>query len=205
MLRKTFLLATLVRHSYLTCFLSMFVRHSYLTLLWDATDHAHTSSANAKITAATQISPTDTSFANRHYNCGDTDHSHKHLLCKRQNNCGDADHSRTHLLRKRHKCGDTDHSHRHLLCKREKKLRRHRSVPQRRALGWTRRRLRTVADGCERLRTVAGPDCRRRLLRACKNRKFPSVFDNFRSFSTPRSPDRHRWLIRACKKFSLNF
>ena len=80
----------------------------------------------------------------RRYNCGDTDHSHWHLLCKRQYNCGDTDYSHWHLLCKRqYNCGDTDHSHWHLLCKRQYNC------------GDTdhRRRLRTVADGCRRLRS----------------------------------------------------
>ena len=52
------------------------------------------------------------------YNCGDTDHSHRHLLCRHQNNCGDTDHSHRHLLCKgQYNCGDADHSHRHLLCR----------------------------------------------------------------------------------------
>ena len=112
------------------------------------------------------------------YNCGDTDHSHWHLFCKHQNNCGATDHSHRHLsckhqyncgatehshrhLRCKHQynCGDTDRSHRHLRCKHQYKcgdtsqldtlsgsLQVH--SPLWRALRRTRKRLRSLANGC---------------------------------------------------------
>ena len=53
-------------------------------------------------------------------NCGDTDLSHRHLLCKCQYNSGDTDLSHRHLLCKlQYNYGDTDMSRRHFLCKRQ--------------------------------------------------------------------------------------
>ena len=95
----TILCDSLVDHSYLTLF------EENLPKIFPDTDtssanakitaapqitHTDTSSANAKITAVTQITHTDTSSANANPTAAKqishTDTSH--LLCKRQNNCG---------------------------------------------------------------------------------------------------------------------
>ena len=116
------------------------------------------------------------------YNCGDTDHSHRHLLCRHQYNCGDTDPSHRHLLCKhqykygdtahshrqllckhQYNCGDTDHSHWHLVCKYQYNCGDTTQLdtvsgplqtrsPLWRALRHYRKRLRTLANGCERLR-----------------------------------------------------
>ena len=87
----------------------------------------------------------------------------RHFLCKCRYNCGTTDHSHWHVLRKRH-CTyrSTDQSHRHLPCNRHnicgdasQLVTFSRPFP---AVPWSalrhyRKRLRTVANGCERLRT----------------------------------------------------
>ena len=138
----------------MTVLLDTFAGRSYLALLWEAlTWHC-----------CRTLSLDTLTWHSCRTLLVDTDHSHRHLLCKRQNNCGATDHSHRHLLCKcQNNCGATDHSHRHLLCKR----RNNRGVasqvgtlsgplhsPLWRALRRTCRWLRTVADGCGRLRTV---------------------------------------------------
>ena len=133
------------------------------------------------MTAATQISH----ICKRQYNCGDTDRSHRHLLCKCRYNYGDTDHSHRQFLYKRqyncdgtnqshrhllckcqYNCGDTDHPHRHFLCKCQYNCgdngstsHAFRTTPD--ALATVESLTadtQTVADGCERLRTVAHTD-----------------------------------------------
>ena len=105
-----------------------------------------------------------------HYNCGDTDHSHRHLLCRHQYNCGDKDMSHRQFLYKRqYNCDDTDLSHKHLLCTYQYNCDDNGSTSHAfkttldalasvESLSHSRKRLRTVADGCERLRMVANTD-----------------------------------------------
>ena len=78
--------------------------------------------------SGTQVTHTDTDHSHRHllcrdqYNCDDTDHSHRHLLCRHQYNCNDTDPSHRQFHCKcQYNCGDTDHSHRHLLLRHQYK------------------------------------------------------------------------------------
>ena len=166
----------LMWHSYLT----LLIWHSCKTILsWHScrhflcrhqyncgdTDHSH-----RHLLCKHQYNCDDTDHSHRHllckhrYNCGATDHSLRHLLCRHQFNCGNTDHSLIHLLCKhQYNCGDTDHSHRHLLCKHQYNCGDTTQLdtvsgplqtrsPLWRALRRHRKRLRTLADTCERLR-----------------------------------------------------
>ena len=143
-------------HRHLLC------KHQYN---YGDTDHSH-----RHLLCRHQYNCGDTDHSLRHllckhqYNCGDTDHSLRHLLCFHQYNCGDTDHCHRHLLCKhQYNCGATDHSHRHLLCKHQYNCGARTQLdtlsgplqtrsPLWRALRRHRKRLRTLADGCERLR-----------------------------------------------------
>ena len=166
----------LMWHSYLT----LLIWHSCKTILsWHScrhllcrhqyncgdTDHSH-----RHLLCKHQYNCDDTDHSHRHllckhrYNCGATDHSLRHLLCRHQFNCGNTDRSLIHLLCKhQYNCGDTDHSHRHLLCKHQYNCGDTTQLdtvsgplqtrsPLWRALRRHRKRLRTLADTCERLR-----------------------------------------------------
>ena len=166
----------LMWHSYLT----LLIWHSCKTILsWHScrhllcrhqfncgdTDHSH-----RHLLCKHQYNCDDTDHSHRHllckhrYNCGATDHSLRHLLCRHQFNCGNTDHSLIHLLCKhQYNCGDTDHSHRHLLCKHQYNCGDTTQLdtvsgplqtrsPLWRALRRHRKRLRTLANGCDRKR-----------------------------------------------------
>ena len=164
-----------MRHSYLTLlqdtlWLDTLVRHSYLTLLQDARIWHFFCDTLTWHSCTTLFFDTLVSSLTWH-SCKTflldiltwhTDHSHWHLLCKHQNNCGETDHSHRQVLCKRQfNCGDTDHSHRQVLCKclyncGDKESTWHAFEPLLthsplwRALRRSRKRLRTVADGCNR-------------------------------------------------------
>ena len=100
------------------------------------------------------------------YICGATNMSRRHLLCKYQYNCGATDHSHRHLLCKRQKsCAATQITHTNTCSAKANIIAATRSqfdtlsgplqthLPLWRALPPSRGRLRTVADGCERLRS----------------------------------------------------
>ena len=150
---RTPLLDMLSWHSCRTLLLDTLTWRSYLTLLWDARTrqscktplhdtvirHSYLTLLQDTLTSVTQTHPLQTPLKS-----AATDHSHRHLLCKRHYNCSATDTSSANGI---------------ITAVSQVNLTPFGTVDSLTALtqtvGPSRKRLRTVADDCGRLRTVA--------------------------------------------------